>query len=422
VDDLQRLLLLYVRPRAAMSAIVDEGGLLIGAVGVLLVSLLMAMPMEMAFVKAVVAASQAAERQAAARPPHAQSSDEDEDVPAPPRTVMERAFQMSSLFGGVGAIAGVALLYVPAVIFLMTLMERRAGSFGVALPRDYGALAPCAFFAWTAAHLPFALLALGLAMGGANLLVISGLELAGMVVFVGYMTIALRTVYAARATVSVIAASLACALIPLRGYLTFLASPFALYWAYIYLRGDISAIQWSMGSRRSFKRHLEAATINPRDAEAHYQLGLIHQRRGQYPEAIERFQKAIEIDAGEIDAHYQLGRIAREQGRAAQAIRHFESVVARDPKYARHEIWREVGATYVEAGDFANARPMLERYVEQRPYDPEGLYLLGVSLKTLGEAEKARDILQRCIDASKTAPDYRKGELRRWRNKAQAEL
>jgi tetratricopeptide (TPR) repeat protein len=130
----------------------------------------------------------------------------------------------------------------------------------------------------------------------------------------------------------------------------------------------------------------------------------------------------VEIDASEIDAHFQLGRIARAQGRAADAIRHFEPVVARDPRYARYEVWREVGGTYVDAGDFANARPMLERYVDNRPYDPEGLYLLGLVLKKLGEAEKAREVLLRCVDASKTAPDYRKGELRRWRKKAQAEL
>ena len=60
MEDLKLLLRLYVAPRAAMSSIVDEGSLILGAVGVLLVSVLMAMPMDMAFVKAVVDTSQAA--------------------------------------------------------------------------------------------------------------------------------------------------------------------------------------------------------------------------------------------------------------------------------------------------------------------------------------------------------------------------
>ena len=63
------------------------------------------------------------------------------------------------------------------------------------------------------------------------------------------------------------------AVLPFAGFLSMLASPFILYWVYMYTRGDISAIQWSMGSRRAFKRHMEASTLNPRDADAHYQLG-----------------------------------------------------------------------------------------------------------------------------------------------------
>src|SRR6185369_14098017 len=108
---------------------------------------------------------------------------------------------------------------------------------------------------------------------------------------------------------------------------------------YVYLRGDISAIQWSLGSRRSFKRHLEAATLNPRDAEAHYQLGLIHQRRRQNKEAKARFEKAVEIDAAEIDASFQLARIAKDEERWEDAIRHLEQVLARDPTHSRHEGW-----------------------------------------------------------------------------------
>jgi len=78
-------------------------------------------------------------------------------------------------------------------------------------------------------------------------------------------------------------------------------------------RGDIGDIGFSLRQRQGFRRSMEAATINPRDASAHYQLGLIYQYRRQYAEAISRFQRAIEIDSDETDAHFQLGRIAREQ-------------------------------------------------------------------------------------------------------------
>ena len=135
-----------------------------------------------------------------------------------------------------------------------------------------------------------------------------------------------------------------------------------------------------MGQQRakaSFKQNLESATLNPADASAHYNLGLIHQSRNELELAKERFTKAIEIDPEEIDASYQLGRIARVQKRYADAIQHFEQVVARNPSHSQYEIWREVAATYLAAGQFEDARTTLEQFLEHRPSDPEGLYLMG---------------------------------------------
>jgi tetratricopeptide (TPR) repeat protein len=400
VDNVRLLLKLYVRPWAALSAIIDEGSFWFGLIAALLLSVALQVP-------SIVTLATAAQ-----------------DARSLFRSLVGLAAGTSS-FSSILAIAGLALLYVPAVILVMTLVDRRAGSFGVALARDYGQLAPCALMAWIAAHLPFlAASAVVLARPsveaalGAMVLTVAG----GGLYFAILMTLAVRLVYGTRFVPSLAAVILAGFALPFAAYLTVLASPFMLYLAYSYFSGDIRAIQWSLGSRRSFRRHLEAATINPRDGEAHYQLGLIHQHRRQYAEAQARFQKAIDIDRSEIDAHYQLGRIAREQGRHAEAIRHFEEVVARDPKHARHEVWREVGATYAEAGDVANARPTLERYVENRPYDPEGLCWLGLVLKRLGETTESRVMLERCIEATKTAPDYRKGELRHWRRRAQQEM
>ena len=425
LDNLKLLFRLYVRPKSTMSMIVDEGSLLFGAAAVLGISLLMAsagtlvgaartdLP-PMASLQAAV--GEGDEAAAAPRPPR------------PPGTLpaLWAIVGMWTSLGSFSLIAGLVILYVPTLIFVMTLLDRRAGSFSVALTRDYGSIAPCVLLSFAAAELLFGFVwgitASFLRDVETGMLAALGIGGAGALYFASLAFMAVRTVYSSGAGAAVLAVTLPFFAIPFAGHLSLLASPFILYWVYMYTRSDISAIQWSMGSRRAFKRHMESATINPLDGEAHYQLGLIHQHRRQYPEAIERFRKAVEIDASEIDAHYQLGRIAREQGRHADAIRHLEQVVARDARYARSEIWREVGATYFEAGDFANSRTTLERYVESRPYDPEGLCLLGLALKRLGEAQKAWDVLQQCVEATKTAPDYRRGELRRWRKRAEAEL
>jgi tetratricopeptide (TPR) repeat protein len=187
-------------------------------------------------------------------------------------------------------------------------------------------------------------------------------------------------------------------------------------------RGDIGDIGFSFRQRQSFRRSMEAATINPRDASAHYQLGLIFQCRRQYTEAIARFNQAIQIDPDETDAHYQLGRIARVQNRLQEAIDYFGVVLALDDKHSHSEVWREVGATYLAAGMFNEAREALETFVERRAYDPEGLFHYGKTLEQLGEQQQAREVFARCMEAVKTMPHYRYGDHHKWQKLAKERL
>ncbi|MBA2705793.1 MAG: tetratricopeptide repeat protein [Blastocatellia bacterium] len=198
-----------------------------------------------------------------------------------------------------------------------------------------------------------------------------------------------------------------------------LASPFLLIILFLLIRGYVSNITRSQRARESFKQNLEAATLNPADASAHYNLGLIHQQRGELEAARERFERAIQIDDEEIDAHYQLGRIARAQKRFADAIKNFEQVVARDRSHSQLEIWREVGATYIAAEQYDDARNALEQFLEHRPSDPEGLYLMGRAHAGLGHGREAASSMQACIEAVKTAPAYKYRADKRWLNEAQ---
>lgn len=198
-----------------------------------------------------------------------------------------------------------------------------------------------------------------------------------------------------------------------------MASPFLLFILFMLVRGYISGVLRSQRARESFKQNLEAATLNPADASAHYNLGLIHQQRGELEAARERFERAVQIDTEEIDAHYQLGRIALQQKRFADAVRHFEQVVARDPSHSQHEVWREVGATYLAAGQFDDARDALEQFIEKRPSDAEALYLMGRAHAGLGHRREAANLMQACIEAVKTAPAYKYRADKRWLNEAQ---
>ena len=198
-----------------------------------------------------------------------------------------------------------------------------------------------------------------------------------------------------------------------------LGAPFLVLLVFFLLRGYFGELARGQRARASFRQNLEAATLNPADASAHYNLGLLHMQRREYEEARARFLRAVEIDPEETDAHYQLGRIARAQARLPEAIQHFGEVVARDDSHAQYEIWREVGATYLAAGQFADARDALRRFLDRRASDPEALYLMGRTSFGLGNLREAREWMTACVEAVRTAPAYKYRADKRWLNEAQ---
>jgi tetratricopeptide (TPR) repeat protein len=259
--------------------------------------------------------------------------------------------------------------------------------------------------------LPVALVALG--APGPFWLVRALVVLAGLLAFAALMVPAVRTVFGVSRPIAAGVVAVAGFALPLSVFVPYLASPFVLYLGWLFLRGELGDVRASLSGRRSFKRFLEAATLNPRDAEAHYNLGLLHLQRGQLAEARSRFERAVEIDRGELDAHYQLGRLARTEKRAEDAIRHFEAVVARDEAYARHEVWREIGATYLEAESLEHARWALEKFVAR---------LLGDAHARAGDAARARELFGRCVEAVDTMPGFRQREVARWKREAQKRI
>jgi tetratricopeptide (TPR) repeat protein len=430
-ENLGFLLQLYVRPVAVISAIIDRGNWLFGALGVVVVSAMLQFGITGNLYRSYQSPPVTYAPRAHTGPPHTPpaATPEDEEIEyIPPQPVPLPLvghygwwFVSFSTASVLGSVVALALLYVPFTLFVITLLED-LGSFSVILQKDYGALLTCTLTVWTAAHLPFALAGLGLETLRPSPLLMLALWAAAKLYFAVLMVFVLRTIFGAGLKNSLATVSVAWVSTVFESYLGWLASPFILYFAYYYFRSDVGDIFSTFRTRQSFRRYLEASTVNPRDAEAHYQLGLIHLQRRQYTEAIERFRRAVEIAPQEPDAHYQLGQIARRQSRFDDAIQSFQTVIALDPQHAQHEVWRELGGTYAAASRFPEARAALEKYVDRRSYDPEGLYYLGETLARLGEPQTAREMFERAVEAVNTNPYTRHGHIRKWRKLAEKQL
>jgi tetratricopeptide (TPR) repeat protein len=361
------------------------------------------------------------------------------------------------LFHATKIIAIVAIVLVPILTLVANMFERR-GSFRVVLTQEYAPLAASLFYVLTASNLFGLLIAAILHYTGIQTQTVAMLlqayqspdapdftqtgPLADQFknpVFLAYslfimfqrglfgvgIIAAVKDTFrmsAARAfAVTLISCFTAQFFAPIAFQLFsgVAGSPFLLFFLFLLLRGYFSDIMGGHRARAAFKQNLESATLNPADASAHYNLGLIHQGRGELDQARARFERALEIDPEEIDASYQLGRIARQQKRYADAIKNFEQVVTRNPAHSQHEVWREVAATYIAAGQFEDARTALDEFLEHRPSDPEGLYLMGRAHAGLGHKREATSLMQACIEAVKTAPAYKYRTSKRWLNEAQ---
>jgi tetratricopeptide (TPR) repeat protein len=142
---------------------------------------------------------------------------------------------------------------------------------------------------------------------------------------------------------------------------------------------------------RSFARR-----IDPSDAGAHNNLGVLYYQKGLVPEAIEQFTRALELDPRmqvaqrnlEISYHntgYYDRRVAELQERLRQAP---------DERDAR---W-ELGRTYAILGAYEEAVAEFEELLAHKPKDVAAIIQLGLAEKARGRLEVATEWFQHAVE------------------------
>ena len=104
-------------------------------------------------------------------------------------------------------------------------------------------------------------------------------------------------------------------------------------------RGDAQAALAAYGN---------ALALAPTDAEAHYNVGVAHQRAGAIQEAARAWQRALAFDPEFADAHFNLGVLLQQAGRHDAAIGAYRAVLAREAQ--RAAAYRNLGEVLLAAG------------------------------------------------------------------------
>jgi tetratricopeptide (TPR) repeat protein len=183
----------------------------------------------------------------------------------------------------------------------------------------------------------------------------------------------------------------------------------------------VQAIRSFLGNRqreREFRRHLYSLTMNPQDADAHRQLGLLYLDRGNTEAAQQHFESARKIDPRDPEYAYLLGRVFETSGDWERALEQYEETYRLNPEFGLGDVFREVGKGYLHTGKMDKAIEFLRYFLERRGSDPEGRYWLACALDAVGSTEEKRVQLSTILEQARSNPRFFRREKREWINRA----
>jgi len=139
----------------------------------------------------------------------------------------------------------------------------------------------------------------------------------------------------------------------------------------------------------------DAARRGPLMAEAHYNLGFAHHRRGNLGEAMAAYERAVDLSPGYVRAQTNLGAIYRDQGRFTVAAEALEKALESDPRSVA--TLNNLGLTYSSMGRNEAAIEMYERALRIDAGVAEIWLNLGLSQRDVGLREEALQSLSRAL-------------------------
>jgi tetratricopeptide (TPR) repeat protein len=133
---------------------------------------------------------------------------------------------------------------------------------------------------------------------------------------------------------------------------------------------------------RSFARR-----IDPSDAGAHNNLGVLYYQKGLIEEAIAEFARAVELDSRMLVAQANLEIAYRDSGHYDRRVAELSEEARRRPG-DREPRW-ELGRAYAMVGRYQEAIAEFEALLALQPNDVPALLQLGLAEKARGRLDAA---------------------------------
>ncbi|MDP8266334.1 MAG: tetratricopeptide repeat protein [Candidatus Aceula meridiana] len=145
----------------------------------------------------------------------------------------------------------------------------------------------------------------------------------------------------------------------------------------------------------------KAATLRPKDVQAHYLLAIIYSSQSKEEEATDEYelilQKVIEKDPDSSEGYAYLGQLYYSQGRITPAIEQFEKVLTLNSNDA--EILSILGSLFLEVPNRKKAIEFFKRSIKNNPKHDGSLNSLGYMYAEDGiNLGEARELVKRSLE------------------------
>lgn len=153
------------------------------------------------------------------------------------------------------------------------------------------------------------------------------------------------------------------------------------------------ALRLSAADLASFERKAE---MNPKDPQAHFNLGVVAFQAKKLDLAEKAAAKAVKLDAGDAEYWDLYATVLAARDKKPEAITALRSALDRDPK--RYKAWMQLGKLMAEAEDpkaMEEAAEAFGQAAKLNPSDGRAWLNQGLLLARLGKDAKAQDAFER---------------------------
>ena len=194
----------------------------------------------------------------------------------------------------------------------------------------------------------------------------------------------------------------------------------------------------AVGRFEEARRHYEKVlTINPENATARYNLGIIYKQLGDYERAVEEWRRVVRLEPGHPNVHVNIGNYHFSKGELDKALLEFKAEVRRNPRnplghFNLGNYWRRVGepqkaekfwrralrykndlepcrlrlgSLFFETDRLPEARAQFEAILRTNPRSAPAMFNLGHVTYREGRASEAALLYERSAAADPTFVD-----------------